>query len=392
MKPKETNEEISKLVKGFDIAYGKAISPFLVWLNDQLRKIGDRTIKQVVDAGWKLFDLDKKIADSVVNNAVTGAIIKAKSMNPNVEINERALRGAINDVAWASDQIDLRNRNKRATTSTKRYIINAIKVDFEYASDFQDNLKRINNHITKTGQVNESFLRARVRKMSQDIRGIGFAKDYESELRLLEKEIKNLKAMNYPTSETKKAYERFIKAVRSQSVESVEKSIDNMVRTKARYISRRIARTETARSQLDSFLAMSQDDEDVIGYRWNLDASHNITDICDVNARSDFGWGRGVFPKDKLPPMPAHPNCVCYFTEVIIDDDNPLEPSYFDYAKGGDKMLKNLSVKKQTEVMGSKERREAYNNGEPWDKAIINEPKLDTIQGRFDKAIKSKFI
>jgi hypothetical protein len=392
MKAKQTNEEISSLVKGFDISYGKAVSPFITWLFEQLKKIGNRTIKQIVDAGWKLFDLDQKIANSVVDNAISGAVLKAKSLYPDAVIDERALRGAINDVAWTSDQIDLRNRNKRASTATRRYITNAIKVDFEYASDFEDNLKRINNHITRTGQVDASFLRARVRKMSQDIRGLGFTKDYESELKLLEKEIKNLSAMNYPSSETKKAYQRFIKAVRSQSVEAVEKSIDDMVRTKARYISRRIARTETARAQLDSFLAISQDDEDVVGYRWNLDASHNITDICDVNGSSDFGWGRGVFPKDKLPPMPAHPNCVCYFTEVIIDDDKPLDPADFDYSKGGDKMLKNLSVKKQTEVMGSKERREAYNKGEPWDKAIINEPKLDTIQGRFDKAIKSKFI
>jgi hypothetical protein len=392
MKAKQTNEEISSLVKGFDISYGKAVSPFITWLFEQLKKIGNRTIKQIVDAGWKLFDLDQKIANSVVDNAISGAVLKAKSLDPDAVIDERALRGAINDVAWTSDQIDLRNRNKRASTSTRRYITNAIKVDFEYASDFEDNLKRINNHITRTGRVDPSFLRARVRKMSQDIRGLGFTKDYEAELKLLEKEIKNLSAMNYPTSETKKAYQRFIKGVRSQSVEAVEKSIEDMVRTKARYISRRIARTENARAQLDSFLAMSQDDDDIVGYKWRLDASHNITDICDVNAKADFGWGAGVYPKNKIPPIPAHPQCICFLTEVIIDDDNPLYLKDFDYSKGGNKLLKTLPTKQQNVILGSKARGVEFRKGKNWDKAIVNEPKVESIQSRFDKAIKSKFI
>lgn len=392
MKAKQTNEEISSLVKGFDVAYGKAVSPFITWLFEQLKKIGNRTIKQIVDAGWKLFDLDQKIANSVVDNAISGAVLKAKSLDPDAVIDERALRGAINDVAWASDQIDLRNRNKRASTATRRYITNSIKVDFEYASDFEDNLKRINNHITRTGQVDASFLRARVRKMSQDIRGLGFTKDYESELKLLEKEIKNLSAMNYPTSETKKAYQRFIKAVRSQSVEAVEKSIEDMVRTKARYISRRIARTENARAQLDSFLAISQDDEDVIGYRWRLSDSHPVVDQCDYFAKADFGWGAGVYKKDRLPPIPSHPQCLCYLTEVIIDDDNPRENGSYAYNKNLDRELNKFSAKDQDLILGGKARGKAFRKGSSFESQYSGQYKAESIQSRFDKAIKSKFV
>lgn len=386
---KSVNTEISSLVRTFDIKYGKAVAPFIPWLLDSLKNLGKRTIKQVIDKGWSKFDIEPKIANSVVDNAVEGAIIKAKSKDPEAIIDERALRGAINDVAWASDQVDLRNRNRRADTSTRRYMAKAIKIDLEYTANYDQNLKKINAHITSSGQVDEKFLRKRVRRMTQDIRSLGFTKSYEKDLRALELEIKDLAEMNYPSSETKRAYERFIKSVRGKNLESFEKSVENMVKTKARYISRRIARTETARSQLDTFLAMSQFDEDVTAYRWRLDASHNITDICDIHAKSDMGLGVGVYPKNQLPPIPAHPHCICYLTEVIDDD---LDLRDFSYTSGGNTFLNKLPAKKQNEVLGSRERGEAFRKGENWNKAINMETELSTIQSRFDKAIKSKYV
>ena len=386
---KSVNQEISSLVRTFDIKYGKAVAPFIPWLLDNLKKLGKRTIKQIIDKGWSKFDIEPKIANSVIDNAIEGAIIKAKSKDPDVIIDERALKSAIVNVAWASDQIDLKNRNRRADTKTRRYMANAIKVDLEYTANYDQNLKKINAHIRSSGQVDEQFLRKRVRRMTQDIRSLGFTKDYEKDLRALELEIKDLAEMNYPSSETKRAYQRFIKSVRGKNLESFEKSVENMVKTKARYISRRIARTETARSQLDTFLAMSQFDEDVTAYRWRLDASHNITDICDVHAKSDMGLGVGVYPKNQLPPIPAHPHCICYLTEVINDD---LDLRNFSYTSGGNTFLNKLPAKKQNEILGSSERGEAFRKGENWNKAINMETELSTIQSRFDKAIKSKFI
>ena len=265
----------------------------------------------------------------------------------------------------------------------------AIEIDLEYTSNYDQNLKKINAHITKSGQVDEKFLRKRVRRMTQDIRSLGFEKDYEKDLRALEREIKGLSEMNYPSSETKRAYERFIKAVRGKNIESFEKSVENMVKTKARYISRRIARTETARSQLDTFLAMSKDDDDVTAYRWRLDASHDITDQCDVHAKADHGLGVGVFPKNKLPPIPAHPSCVCYLTEVVDDD---LDMRDFSYVNSGNDFISKLSTKKQNEVLGSRDRGDRFRKGENWNEAISQDVDLSSIQSRFDKAIKSKFI
>jgi len=389
---KEVNQEISSLVRTFDIKYGKAVAPFIPWLLENLKKLGKRTIKQIIDKGWSKFDIEPKIANSVVDNAVEGAIIKAKSKDPEAIIDERALKSAIVNVAWASDKVDLRNRNRRADTKTRRYMANAIKVDLEYTANYDNNLKKINAHIRSSGEVDEQFLRKRVRRMTQDIRSLGFTKDYEKDLRALELEIKDLSEMNYPSSETKRAYQRFIKSVRGKNLESFEKSVENMVKTKARYISRRIARTETARAQIDTFLAMSKDDQDVTAYRWRLDASHKINDECDLYAQADFGLGKGVFPKNKIPPIPSHANCICYLTEVIEDD---LDLNNFSFVEGGNTFLKKQPSKIQNQILKSKDNGKAFRDGGNWiDKMKImgDKPRTESIKSRFDKAIESKYI
>ena len=77
MLSKSINQDISSLVRTFDIKYGKAVAPFIPWLLDNLKKLGKRTIKQIVDKGWSEFDIEPKISNSVVDNAVEGAIIKS---------------------------------------------------------------------------------------------------------------------------------------------------------------------------------------------------------------------------------------------------------------------------------------------------------------------------
>lgn len=390
--PRQTNQEISGLVRSYDIKYGLAIKPFLDWFIEQLKNLRNRTIKQVVDRGWKLFDVEAKLKQALVDTAAEGGALKIKAMNPSAEINTNGLKSDVKNKPWVDDGRDLNSRAQVADTATRRYIVEATKQDFAFASDYERNLKAINAQIRASGQVDEKLLRKRVRKMTADIRKLGFTKDYEKQLKLLEKEISTLSEMNYPTSETKKAYEGFIRAVRGKNIQAFEKSVEQMVKTKARYITRRIARTETARAQLDSFLLMSKDDEDVIGYVWNLDASHKITDICDVHAKGNFGLGVGVFPKDKLPPIPAHPSCICYLTEVIIDDENPVDLDKFNYTKGGNALINKLPAKQQNVILGSKERGKAFRKGESWDKAIVGEPVPQDIQTRFDNVIESKYL
>ena len=58
-------------------------------------------------------------------------------------------------------------------------------------------------------------------------------------------------------------------------------------------------------------------DDDVVALKWQLNSRHPVCDICDVYANADFyGLGRGIYPKDKFPTLPAHPHCMCKILPV----------------------------------------------------------------------------
>ena len=135
---------------------------------------------------------------------------------------------------------------------------------------------------------------------------------------------------------------------------------------------------------------MHESDDDVVGYRWRLDASHKISDICDINSMADFGLGKGVYPKNRVPPIPAHPQCICYLTPVIQGDMPDADK--FDYSKGGNKLLKKQTIKQQNVILGSVERGKAFRNGENWNDAIYSKPKPQDLKTRFENVIESKFL
>lgn len=391
-KSRRVNEEISELVRGFDIAYGRAVSEFLPWLIENLADRRGRTFKQIIDEGWSLFDVGSKIENAVTQKAIESAILKAKSLEPNVQIDEKALRSAVLYEAWASDGINLARRMKRADTASRRLLAKQVEADFKKASNVSKNLDKINNNV-KRG-VSEADLRKEVREITKSIRAQGFNKSYEKTLKQLERDIKKLSdRANTETGATRRAYNKFINAVRSESAEAFEEAVENAVKVKSRYISRRISRTENARSQIDSLLAIAEDDDDVVAFRWTLSTKHNVTDICDIHAKADFGLGQGVYPKNKIPPIPAHSHCLCYLTDIFRDEVDDLRK--FNYSKGGDAWLKKQPVKEQNMILGSVKRGKQFRSGKSWDKSINaqgGEPKPESIKSRFSKAFDSKFI
>lgn len=91
--------------------------------------------------------------------------------------------------------------------------------------------------------------------------------------------------------------------------------------TSGLYAPRRLARTETTRAYGVATIESARANPFVRGVKWNLSASHVGTDECDTNAsRDDYGLGRGVYPPDKVPRYPNHPQDKCYLTQVTASD------------------------------------------------------------------------
>lgn len=102
------------------------------------------------------------------------------------------------------------------------------------------------------------------------------------------------------------------RAVFSGREELIARAVNRWLYDRQLYYLKRIARTEAANAFHLAQIRVTEDDPDIIGYRWRLSRSHPKPDICDEYARVDFGLGPGVWPKDRVPRIKPHPHCMCY--------------------------------------------------------------------------------
>lgn len=110
------------------------------------------------------------------------------------------------------------------------------------------------------------------------------------------------------------ALERITAAINAGRQELTAQHLTWWLYDRQLYALKRIVRTEMATAHHRAVIATTEADDDVVGYRWRLSASHPEPDICDYYADVDFGMGAGVWPKDRVPRSKAHPHCMCLLT------------------------------------------------------------------------------
>lgn len=92
-----------------------------------------------------------------------------------------------------------------------------------------------------------------------------------------------------------------------------------------RYASLRLARTEINAAYHQISRAQMVDVPWATGMQWHLSGSHPKKDDCDTLASQDaFELGKGVYPAKEVPNKP-HPQCFCYITPVVVDEDEFLD-------------------------------------------------------------------
>lgn len=87
----------------------------------------------------------------------------------------------------------------------------------------------------------------------------------------------------------------------------------------ASYDAMRLARTEIARAHAQATEMSAAMNPFVQGLKWNLSGSHPKPDICDDNAVGGPN-GDGTYEIGSVPTCPAHPHCLCYLTQVMVED------------------------------------------------------------------------
>lgn len=74
-----------------------------------------------------------------------------------------------------------------------------------------------------------------------------------------------------------------------------------------------------ARAYNDGVIAKYMEGDDIGTVQWKLSSTHPCYDICDLYANADlYGLGKGIFLKNKVLMLPAHPNCMCHLKSVVV--------------------------------------------------------------------------
>ena len=154
------------------------------------------------------------------------------------------------------------------------------------------------------------------------------------------------------TAGMRAAYSQLVDALEAQNEKALNRAIFTATQERTRYFADRIARTEMARAYQDGFLLRWDNNEDCVAYQWKLSGRHPRYDICDLYAKANlYGLGAGVFPKDKVPRLPAHPHCMCFLKPVIcgmMDNETPIDR----IEEGGREYLDSVDLHHRQMLLG----------------------------------------
>nr|DAZ08139.1 MAG TPA: minor capsid protein [Caudoviricetes sp.] len=189
-----------------------------------------------------------------------------------------------------------------------------------------------------------------------------------------------------PNKALQAAYNKLLEAVQKGNEKAIEKAVEVAVNEKSRYVAERITRTEMARAWADGFIAKMQKDADIVAVKFKLSSRHPVFDICDMYAKADmYGLGAGIYPKDKLPPLPVHPHCLCRYVEVI-EGEVDMQQQRDQVREAGDKWLNSLLESRRAQVLGRKGLK-AWEDGEDWRKYMRGYAGLREMKSRLKESV-----
>lgn len=347
----------------------------------ELLDTGKYDIDEAVDIAYKQYpvmqEMQKWLQDELVKVASDGY---GKKLPKNAQ--ENLLK------PWAVDELSLSDR----TTAKKKSVLRAVKKELRAginkSKNYEDVALSIFDGYKHGGVIPKQDIAKYLDRLTKLSSLDKEDKLFKQEMRKAERQIKNIK-----TGGLKAAYNQVAKMVETNREKAIEQAVYVGTQEKTRYFARRIARTELARAWHEGFIAKYNQDDDIVAYKWKLSSSHPVFDICDFYANADlYGLGKGVYPKNKVPILPAHPHCMCRLMPIVsgmIDNDEPKD----NIEQGGREYIESLTDIEKKQLLGIKGTNK-FSKGESWQKYLRNY-KTDTFKNRLDyteKGISNKRV
>ena len=124
------------------------------------------------------------------------------------------------------------------------------------------------------------------------------------------------------------------KAAEEMNDKALNKALEVVIEEKSRYYAYRIAASELQRAKSLADAKDMIDDGEIELIKFELSSLHKIYDICDAFANADvYGYGKGIYPKDKFPALGLHPHCLP--GDALISSSSPIS-NMFRRAYEGD--------------------------------------------------------
>lgn len=268
----------------------------------------------------------------------------------NVPYSAKSISQAMSE-SWASDDLTLSKRLYRRSSTIRNEVADTIKQALKTNKTVKGLAKSIFDGYGKGGIIPEASIPKFLSKLSD----INISGELTPEAKRKERELLRSvkgKIARLDTPYVRAAYNEVAAAVEDGNEVRLQKAIYSATQEKARYHAERIARTENARAYADGQMNRFLDDDDIVAFQWKLSSRHPRYDICDFYANADlYGLGKGVYPKDKFPRLPAHPHCMCHIkplTELDID----VNKRHTNPEQAGLEYIKSLSKKHQEVLLG----------------------------------------
>ena len=282
----------------------------------------------------------------------------------NVPYSAKSISQAMSE-SWASDDLTLSKRLYRRSSTIRNEVADTIKQALKTNKTVKGLAKSIFDGYGKGGIIPEASIPKFLSKLSNiNISGEATPEAKRKERELL-RSVKG-KIARLDTPYVRAAYNEVAAAVEDGNEVRLQKAIYSATQEKARYHAERIARTENARAYADGQMNRFLDDDDIVAFQWKLSSRHPRYDICDFYANADlYGLGKGVYPKDKFPRLPAHPHCMCHIkplTELDID----VNKRHTNPEQAGLEYIKSLSKKHQEVLLGVNGREQVLTGKETW--------------------------
>ena len=279
----------------------------------------------------------------------------------NVPYSAKSISQAMSE-SWASDDLTLSKRLYRRSSTIRNEVADTIKQALKTNKTVKGLAKSIFDGYGKGGIIPEASILSKLSDINISGEATPEAKRKERELL---RSVKG-KIARLDTPYVRAAYNEVAAAVEDGNEIRLQKAIYNATQEKARYHAERIARTENARAYADGQMNRFLDDDDIVAFQWKLSSRHPRYDICDFYANADlYGLGKGVYPKNKFPRLPAHPHCMCHIkpmTELDID----VNKRHTNLEQAGLEYIKSLSKKHQEVLLGVNGREQVLTGKETW--------------------------